>query len=77
MEAIEIQNGAGERLEIETEFEDGREVATIHIDEVPYHIERISAKMLMSDYCVDTDPDYLPNTDLNGKCVIVAPFSGR
>jgi len=54
-----------------------REAGTIFIDDVPYHIERISKKLLCEKYKIDTESDYVPQTDNSNRCALVAPFSKK
>ena len=54
-----------------------REAGTIFIDNIPYHIERISKTLLCKEYKIDADPDYVPQTDNANRCVVVAPFSKK
>jgi len=76
-ERLVITTWHGDGVSIPMESEGGRQVATILIDGVWYHIERMRAAEFCAKYTVDTDPDYEPQTDQNGDCVIVAPFSHR
>jgi hypothetical protein len=62
-------------IEIPLVVEDDREVGTVLIDGIFYHFERIKKEALLSEYRVDTDPDYEPQTDAEGYCYILAPFS--
>jgi hypothetical protein len=57
-------------------FED-RQVATVFIDNVPYHIERMSKDSLCGHYKIDTDSDYVPKTDSSNCCVMIAPYSRK
>ena len=72
-----IQSANGEEMDIVLEREGGREVGTLFIDGVQYHVERIKATTLERQYHVDGDKDYKPQCDSQGRCVIVAPFSKR
>ena len=49
----------------------GREAA---IDGVFYHFERIKKEVLQTEYRVDNDPDYEPQSDPDGYCYILAPY---
>ena len=68
-----IQSGS-DCFDIPLDVDDGREVATIQIDGVFYHFERIRKETLLSEYRVDGDPDYQPRTDADGYCYLLAPF---
>jgi hypothetical protein len=72
-EKATIQSGS-DVIEIPLEMDDGREVASLQIDGVSYHFERIRKETLLSEYKVDGDPDYQPQTDAEGYCYILAPF---
>ena len=54
-----------------------RQVSSVLVDGVKYHVERIRVAEYLSKYKVDSDPEYEPQTDQNGYCVILAPFSKR
>jgi len=68
-----LQSGS-DCIEIPLSVDDGREVATIQIDGVFYHFERIGKETLLSECRVDGDPDYQPRTDADGYCYLLAPF---
>ncbi|HXM35555.1 MAG TPA: hypothetical protein VN920_10240 [Pyrinomonadaceae bacterium] len=70
---VEISNGL-ENLSISLEFDGERESTQLLIDGVSYHFERIRKEQLMSEYKVDNDPDYYPQSDDLGYCYIIAPF---
>jgi hypothetical protein len=67
--------GSRESLKIPLEVEAGRAAATLVIDGVYYHFERVRKETLLTEYRVDNDPDYEPQCDTNGYCFILAPFS--
>ena len=48
---------------------------TLTIDGVRYHFERVPRELLTGEYCVDTDPDYVPRADASGCCYVLAPYS--
>ena len=73
--SIKIQNGL--TLEVPLEKCGDREAGTVFIDDVPYHIERMSKKLLCKEYKIDADPDYVPQTDNANRCVLVSPFSEK
>jgi len=68
-----LQSG-NDFIEILLIVDDGGEVATIQIDGVFYHFERIRKETLLSECRVDGDPDYQPRTDADGYCYLLAPF---
>ena len=70
-----IEDGVGGTLSVELDFDGEREATTPIIDGVYYHFERIGRDVLVSDYRVDLDPDYMPHTDASGNCYILAPYS--
>lgn len=72
-EKVTISAGSKE-IEIALVVDDDREVAMLLIDGVLYHFERIRKEMLLTDYRVDADPDYQPQSDSDGYCYILAPF---
>lgn len=72
-EKVTISDGSKE-IEIALVVDDDREVAMLLIDGVLYHFERIRKEMLLTDYRVDADPDYQPQSDSDGYCYILAPF---
>ena len=72
---VNIQNESGEVLCVPLERFDEREIATVFIDGVPYHLERVSKDLLCKKYRVDSDLDYAPKTDSSNRCVMIAPFS--
>ncbi len=71
----EIRTSSGEVIRVPMASEDEREQARLVIDGVPYHFERISRSDLLSNYKVDTDPDYEPKSDAEGYCYVLAPYS--
>ncbi len=62
-------------LQVPLEKSGDREAGTIFIDDIPYHIERMPKNMMCREYKVDSDADYVPQTDNSNRCVVVAPFS--
>ena len=72
---VEIQAPSGAVLTVSLSSEDGREAATLLIDGVPYHWERLRREELLADYAVDGDPDYAPQSDSDGFCYLLAPYS--
>jgi hypothetical protein len=74
---IRIKAQSGLMLQVPVEKCGDREAGTIFIDGIPYHIERMSNKLLRKKYKVDADSDYVPQTDDANRCVVVAPFSKK
>jgi hypothetical protein len=72
--SITLENEDGESLAVNLSPEGDREVGKLMIDGVPYHVERIKAAVLKSDYRVDRDVGYIPQQDKNGLCIIIAPY---
>lgn len=72
---VTISSEAGASINLPLFFEGEREGAILIVDGIRYHFERISKKQLLSEYRVDTDPDYRPQSDVEGYCYILAPFS--
>ncbi len=75
MEIVQLENDRGEILEVELTPECGHLLGVIHVDGVPYHVERVQASLLSKKYCVDVDPDYHPQSDENDSCILLAPYS--
>jgi hypothetical protein len=75
--SIRIRTQSGLTLQVPVENCDDREAATIFIDNVPYHIERMPKALLCKEYKIDTEPDYDPQTDNANRCVMVAPFGQK
>jgi hypothetical protein len=61
-------------IEIPLILDGDREVATILIDGISYHLERIKKETLLSQYFIDRDKNYQPQTDTEGYCYILSPF---
>ncbi len=74
---IKIKTESGSTLQVPVENCGDRQAATIFIDNIPYHIERMPKDLLCKEYKIDTDPDYVPKTDSSNRCVVVTPFSQR
>lgn len=72
---VEISTTFGSTLEVPLIQEDGRAHSCLMVDGVRYHFERITKSDLQTRYTLDDDPDYLPQTDANGHCYILAPYS--
>ena len=70
---VEISYGVQE-ITVSLEFDGVRESTEILIDGVFYHFERIKKEQLVSQYKVDMDPDYEPQSDEFGYCYMIAPF---
>jgi hypothetical protein len=75
--SIRIKTQNGLMLQVPLEKCGNREAGTIFIDDIPYHIERMSKKLLCKEYKIDADTDYVPQTDNANRCVMVAPFSKK
>ncbi len=75
LRVVQITNGLGAKIEVELEFEGDREGGSITIEGINYHFERLTKERLLSDYKIDDDPDYQPQTDADGYCYLIAPFS--
>jgi hypothetical protein len=74
---IKIKTENGSTLQVPLEKCGDREAATIFIDGIPHHIERMSRDLLCKEYRIDTDPDYIPKTDRANRCILVTPFSQK
>lgn len=75
MSIAEIRTASGDVLAVPLSSEDGREVARLVIDGVPYHFERVRREEILRHYRVDDDPDYAPEADAEGFCCLLAPYS--
>lgn len=75
--SIKIETQSGLMVQVPLEKFGSREMGTIFIDDVPYHIERMSKQLLCKEYKIDADTDYVPQTDKANRCVMVAPFSKK
>lgn len=73
--SVVIENGCGEKLLVELTPEGDTFLGLVRIDGVLYHVEKVSAEKLRTQYCVDRDPDYVPKHDPNGECVLFAPYA--
>jgi hypothetical protein len=71
---VEISNGLA-TITVSLEFDGDRESTQLRIDGVKYHFERIKKERLISEYRIDTDPDYEPQSDESGYCYLLAPYS--
>jgi len=65
----------GKSVEVPLSFDGVRDSTSVEIDGVQYHFERIHYSHLLSEYRIDNDPDYQPQTDQDGFCYIIAPYS--
>jgi hypothetical protein len=70
-----IENEAGEKLNVYMWREGGTVGASLRINGTLHHIEWLPASEIVTNYVVDTDPDYSPETDELGYCFLVVPFS--
>jgi len=65
----------GKSVEVPLSFDGERDSNSVEIDGIPYHFERIHFSHLLSEYRIDNDPDYQPQTDKDGFCYIISPYS--
>jgi len=70
-----IFSSSGKSIEVSLCFDGERESTSVEIDGISYHFERIHYSFLLSEYRIDNDPDYQPQTDKDGFCYILAPYS--
>ena len=70
-----ITNAEGKSINVTLQKDAQRQVGALLIDGVQYHIEKMPVLEYCSKYTVDVDKEYEPQTDVDGCCVIVAPFS--
>lgn len=71
---LQLNHSRDNFIEIPLILDGDREVATILIDGIFHHLERIKKETLLSKYFVDRDPDYEPQADTDGYCYILSPF---
>ena len=72
---IKISTTSGDALKVSLTQEEDRAHSCLMINGVRYHFERVTKSELLTHYKVDSDPDYLPQTDADGHCYILAPYS--
>ena len=72
---VEISTALGDTLKISLTQEEDRAHSCLMINGVRYHFERVTKSELLTEYKVDDDPDYLPQTDADGFCYVLAPYS--
>lgn len=72
---VEISTVSGDMLEIALTREGDRARTCLTLNGLRYHFERVTKSDLLTEYKVDDDPDYLPQSDSNGHCYILAPYS--
>ncbi len=70
---VEISDGIA-TISVSLEFDGERESTQLLIDGVSYHFERIKKERLISEYKVDGDPDYEPQSDDFDYCYLIAPY---
>ena len=71
---IKISNGI-ESMQVPIAHDGEHESGTLLINGMHYHFERIPKEQFIEEYKVDSDPDYSPQSDSEGYCYIIAPFS--
>jgi hypothetical protein len=73
-----IENGQGDRLQVELQNEGGQLLGTVFIDKIPYHVffaERHEIGSGGVNFVVDRDPDYDPKSSSSGRYLLIAPYS--
>lgn len=55
--------------------EGNRKFALLILNDVRYHLERVTQNELAHDYKVDLDPDYRPQANATGHCYMLVPYS--
>jgi hypothetical protein len=71
---LQLSHGKDDFIEIPLISDGDREVATVLLDGIFYHLERIKKETLLSQYLIDRDAGYQPQTDTDGSCYILSPF---
>jgi hypothetical protein len=73
--AVTLLAPGGDALTLRLHACDGRQVATVLVDGLPCHFERVPREECLRLYRVDGDPDYTPMADEDGYCYVLVPFS--
>ena len=71
-----IENGDGDRLQVELQNEGGELLGTVFIDKIPYHVffaERNEIGQGGENFVVDRDPDYDPKSSASGRYLFPDP----
>jgi hypothetical protein len=71
---VQLSNGRNDVIEIPLRVDGDWEVATILIDGVLYHFERIRKETLLSPYRADNDPPAKQAPDPDGYRYILTPY---
>ena len=71
---VQLSNGRDDVIEIPLRTDGDWEVATILIDGVLYHFERVRKKILLSPLLADDVSENKPQTDLDGYRYILTPY---
>ena len=71
---VRLSNGRDDVIEIPLRPDGDWEVATIFIDGVLYHFERVKKKILLSPLLDDTVSENRQPTDLDGYRYILTPY---
>ena len=71
---VQLSNGRNDVIEIPLRVDGDWEVATILIDGVLYHFERIRKETLLSPYRTDNDPPDRQRPDPDGYRYILTPY---
>ena len=74
-DTIKMSIVSGDMLEIALTHEGDGAHSYLVINGVRYHFERVTKSDLLAEYKVDDDPEYSPQSDSNGHCYILAPYS--
>ena len=69
-----ISTLTGGSLEVDLENEGERSVATLLVNGIPCHLERLSGADALR-YKLDADPDYRPQYDPEGYTYVLVPYS--
>lgn len=64
----------GDDLRVTLEDDGQRSVATLLVNGVPCHLERLPAEEALR-YKLDADPDYRPRCDPEGYTYVLVPYS--
>lgn len=73
MEVV-LEDIAGAVTVLQLEAEAERQCATLFLNGVPHHLERIRHEDFVQRYKVDEDLAYEPMCDSSGYCFVIVPF---
>lgn len=72
---VQITTITGQSIDVILVEDGDRAHSCLLISGTRYHFERVTKSELMTEYRVDSDPNYEAQTDPAGFCYILAPYS--